>query len=125
MGTDIGELVAGAYLECIEQCDIVHYNYRPPGTGLKGMAEIDVLGLHFERQTVLMCEVATHLRGLNYGSGNAVTVQKIRDKLDRNMNCARYFESTFPIVRHMLWSPNVPTGALTKQLADLGMELVI
>jgi len=39
MLTDIGEFIVGAYLQLIEECDVIDYNVRPPGGGLEGLNE--------------------------------------------------------------------------------------
>ena len=80
MAAEMGELVVGAYLKEVLGCDFVDYNVRPPGGGLAGQHELDVLGLHFGDGIAFLCEVATHLDGLNYGSGNQDTLQRIADK---------------------------------------------
>ena len=45
MLTDIGECFVGAYLQLIAKCDFVDYNVRPPGGGLAGLSELDVVGI--------------------------------------------------------------------------------
>ena len=67
MAVEVGELVVGAYLKEVLGCDFVDYNVRAPGGGRAGQPEFDVLGLHFGDRTAYLCEVATHLGGLNYG----------------------------------------------------------
>jgi hypothetical protein len=125
MTTEIGEFVVGAYLRLCEQCDVVDYNARSPQKGIQGMTEIDVIGLRFVDQTAFLCEVATHLDGLNYGS-YAETVSRIRSKYDRQRAYATENLQSFATQRFMLWAPRVPTGALTEFLAELqGLELVI
>ena len=69
MQTDIGEYIVGAYLAIIADCPFVQYNVRAPGGGLDGLNELDVVGLNVDTGTAYLCEVATHLDGLNYGSG--------------------------------------------------------
>ena len=64
MLTDVGEYFVGAYLQLGEGCDFVDYNVRPPGGGLKGLEELDVVGLNFKTRTAFLCEVTTHIRGL-------------------------------------------------------------
>ncbi len=80
MKTDIGEYIVGAYLKLIEECDVIDYNVRPAGGGIKGLGELDVIGMNFKTDTVFVCEVTTHLNGLLYGNGNGGTVKKIQDK---------------------------------------------
>lgn len=64
MAVEMGEYVAGAYLKLVLGCDFIDYNVRPPGGGLEGLGELDVVGLDFKAQTAYLCEVTTHVRGL-------------------------------------------------------------
>ncbi len=124
MPAEIGEYVVGAYLRLCEQCDVVDYNARSPQKGIEGMTEIDVIGLRFVDQTAFLCEVATHLDGLNYGS-YADTISKIRSKYERQRSYATNNLQSFSTHRFMLWSPRVAIGAVTEFLKELqGLELV-
>ena len=58
MLTDVGEYLVGAYLQLFENCDFVDYNVRPPGGGMKGLGELDVVGLQANRGQVLNFEIA-------------------------------------------------------------------
>jgi hypothetical protein len=73
MVTDVGEYLVGAYLQLIERCDFVQYNVRPPHGRMKGLGELDVVGFNFATKTAYICEVTTHIGGLNYGDGNHET----------------------------------------------------
>jgi hypothetical protein len=115
MKTEIGEYVVGAYLALIEKCDFVTYNVRPPEQGLKGLAEFDVIGIRFEDGKVFLCEVTTHLDGLNYGTYNK-TINKIQEKLARQKNYYDTYLWGFPEAELMFWSPTVPKGKLTDVL---------
>lgn len=77
MKTEMGEYVVGGYLKIIKGCDFIDYNVRPPGGGLEGLNEIDVVGLDFRKKTVFLCEVTTHIIGANYGN-NKQTIEKIK-----------------------------------------------
>ena len=79
MKTEMGEYIVGAYLKLVEGCDVVDYNVRPPGGGVAGLAEFDVIGLRFSDSTAFMCEVTTHIRGLQYG-GNSESIERIKKK---------------------------------------------
>ena len=125
MITDVGEYIVGSYLKTILKCDYIDYNVRPPGGGLKGLGELDVIGLDLESRTAYLCEVTTHIRGLKYGN-SAKTLQKVKDKYKRQKQYAKKYLKTFPNIRYMFWSPNVPVGVLTKGLNKLkGLELYI
>ena len=60
--TDIGEYIVGAYLKIIKKCDFVDYNVRPPGGGLEGLNELDVVELDFKNEIAYLCEVTTQER---------------------------------------------------------------
>lgn len=125
MKTDIGEYIVGAYLKLIEQCDVVDYNVKPPGGGLRGLEEIDVVGLHFKSQTAYLCEATTHIGGTLYKT-NKNTVEKITQKYNRQKQYARSYLREFPNRRYMFWSPVVPVGYVTQNLAAIrGLELII
>jgi len=53
MVTDIGEYIVGASLQMLYKCDVVDYNVRPPGGGIRGLSELDVIGLDLENSTAL------------------------------------------------------------------------
>ena len=125
MITDVGEYIVGAYLKLILKCDIIDYNIRPPGGGLEGLHELDVLGLNFKKRTAYLCEVTTHIRGLNYGS-HSITLDRIKKKHRNQKQYAKKYLKAFPKVHFMFWSPNVPVGELTKELNKMkGLELFI
>ncbi len=126
MHTDIGEYIVGAYLTIIEACQFVQYNVRAPGGGLAGLNELDVIGLNVDTGTAYICEVATHLDGLNYGAGNADTVARIAKKHFWQREYATKHLAAFPQRRYMLWAPVVPVGALTAGLGVLtDLELIV
>lgn len=78
---EIGESLVGAYLRYGEECDFVVY-----GTRTEEQGEIDVIGFQVEHRRVLICEVATHLDGLLYGSrGTAGTLERVRKKVERGV----------------------------------------
>ena len=125
MLTDIGEFIVGAHLQLIEQCDFIDYNVRPPGGGLIGLGELDVVGLDFNSSTAYLCEVTTHIRGLQYGTGQE-TVTRIERKHARQREYAITHLTNFENHRFMFWSPVVPVGYLTEHLEGIeGLELVI
>lgn len=97
MLTDIGEYFVGAYLQLCEECDVVDYNVRPPGGGLAGLGELDVLGFNFKTDSVFLCEVTTHIRGLLY-KNNKETVERIAKKRQRQKEYAEKFLNNFETV---------------------------
>lgn len=116
MITDVGEYLVGAHLQLIEKCDFVQYNVRPPHGGLEGLGELDVVGFNFATKTAYLCEVTTHIRGLLYGS-NTDTVQKLKDKHERQKAYAFKYLTNFETRIFQFWSPVVPVGYITKELA--------
>ena len=85
MLTDIGEFIVGAYLQIVEECDVVDYNVRPPGGGLEGLGELDVIGLNFKTNTAYFCEVTTHIRGLLY-KNNQESISRVRKNMAGKKN---------------------------------------
>ena len=125
MQTDLGEYIVVAYLKSIKKCDFVDYNIRIPGGGLKGLSELDVVGLNYNTKTAYLCEVTTHIRGLLYGD-NKKTVQKIRQKHEVQKEYAYTILKDFHNIVFMLWSPYVPNGYITDHLKEIEtLELVI
>lgn len=125
MLTDVGEFLVGAHLQLTEECDVVDYNVRPPGGGLDGLGELDVLGFNFKTNTVFVCEVTTHIRGVLY-KNNQETVARITRKHQRQKDYAGRFLKNFGSIRYQFWSPVVPTGYITEHLQRLDtLELII
>ena len=123
MSTEMGELLVGAYLKVIEECDVVAYNQRLPGGGMAGLGELDVIGLRFRDHTAILCEVTTHIGGLTYGKSTSDTLSRIRDKHLRQRGYAEARLHDFPNRVYQFWSPRVPTGLLTAGLAAIDPEL--
>ena len=125
MLTDMGEYIVGAYLQLIEKCDFIDYNVRPPGGGLKGLGELDVVGLNFKTDTVYLCEVTTHITGLLY-KNNQETVNRLKKKHERQLAYAEEYLRNFKNYRFSFWSPVVPVGYITEHLQEIEtLELVI
>jgi hypothetical protein len=126
MSTEMGEYIVGACLKLLMGCDVVDYNVRRPGGGLVGLDELDVLGLDFKNKTAYLCEVTTHLDGLLYGSGNAETVKRIRDKYLKMKEYAdNYLPEYLTKPRFMFWSPVVKYTARKGIEQIKGLELII
>ena len=118
MTTDIGEFIVGAFLKVCEECDFIDYNVRPPGGGLDGLGELDVIGLNLKTNTAYLCEVTTHIRGILY-KNNKETVRRITSKHQRQKEYAEKYLNNFDTHRFMFWSPVVPVGYVTDGLAQL------
>ena len=126
MTTDTGEFLVGAALKLLDACDVIDYNVRPRGGGMAGLGEIDVIGLRFVDATAFVCEVATHLGGLEYGGGYDDTIRRIRDKLSRQAQYSEGHLSPFPNRVFMFWCPIVPRGRLLEGLAAIdGLKLIV
>ena len=130
MNTHIGEYLVGAYLKEIKKCNFVNYNVRPPGGGLEGLNELDVVGLDLKNKIAYLCEVTTHIRGILY-KNNETTVERIKAKYQRQKEYAKKHLPGFPGNRviFMFWSPVVPVGYITRELEKLEkierLELII
>jgi hypothetical protein len=125
MKTNIGEYIVGAYLKIIKDCDFVDYNVRHPGGGLKGLNELDVVGLDFKNKIAYLCEVTTHIRGVLY-KDTKTTVERIKNKHEKQKEYANEHLSNFSDQYFMFWSPVVPKGYITSELGKIdGLELVI
>ncbi len=125
MLADMGEYIVGAYLKLEMGCDIVDYNVRVPGGGLEGLNELDVVGYDHSQERAVLCEVATHIRGLNYGSYGETT-KRVQAKFERQKAYAASRLARFKDIKFQLWSPYVPKGALTEALEAIdGLELII
>ena len=125
METNIGEYVVGAYIKIIRECDFVDYNVRPPGGGLEGLNELDVLGLDFKNKISYLCEVTTHIRGLLYKDNNT-TVERIKKKHAIQKEYSDKYLTDFPNKHFMFWSPVVPKGYITNELEKVdGLEFML
>ncbi len=114
---DIGESLVGAYLRHVRGCSVVVYNSFL--TDQQG--EVDVVGIEpsspaagdsSEGRTVWLCEVTTHVRGLN-GSTRRRAPEKLR-------RLREFAQLTFPgdVHRFEWWSPYVtPTAEMVMRSA--------
>jgi len=125
MSTEMGEYITGACLMLIFNCEYVIYNVRRQEGSLRGLNEIDVIGLDFEDKIAYICEVTTHIRGLLY-KNNAETVARVRKKYQIQREYAKEYLGDFNEHCFMFWSPIVPEGYITEGLRKIkGLELVI
>ena len=124
MAAEMGEYLVGAYLKLIEECDFVDYGVREPGGGLSGLNKLDVVGINFKNRKAFLCEVTTHIRGLLY-KDNKESIRRITRKHQNQQEYAETRLGEFEPV-FMFWSPYVPKGYLTDNLANISsLELVI
>jgi hypothetical protein len=124
MATEMGEYLVGAYLKLVLKCGVVDYNARPPGGGLSGLEELDVIGFDFVNRKTYLCEVTTHLDGLLIGRDGDSTVTKITAKYNRQQTYASKYLSDFA-PRYMFWSPVVRPGLVERLKSLKGLELFI
>jgi len=125
--TEMGELLVGAWLKEIKNCDFIQYDARLPEGHLPGLNEVDVIGLELKNKIAYLCEVTTHVRGALYGTYQK-TLDKIRVKFERDKVFADKILKDFPARHYMFWSPVVPKGKLTLKLKELeghDVELVV
>ncbi|WP_238477022.1 hypothetical protein [Natranaeroarchaeum sulfidigenes] len=105
-----GEMLVGAYLKLVEECEIVAYGQHSPIEGEQ--MEVDVIGIHpGGKREIIVCEVATHLRGLGYGSSRE-NGEKVESKF---RNAESYVSQVFgssESQRYQFWSPNVPPKSM-------------
>ncbi len=125
MTAEMGEYLVGSWFEFIEDCDVVSYNVRFPGEGLKALSEFDVVGLDFKKNTAYLCEVATHILGLIYGNTSEYTVNKIKDKHRKQKDYAKKYLKDFKTVSFQFWSPKVSRKTVEGLKKIKGLELVI
>ena len=126
MSADIGEYLVGAYLKVIKGCDVVDYNVRSPEKGIAGLAELDVMGLDFPNKRAYLCEVSTHLGGLEYGKGYADSAERVKKKFACQRAYATKYLSDFKDHVFMFWAPRVPKRALEEALLVIaGLTLVV
>ena len=84
-----------------------------------------MVGFHFGDRVAYLCEVATHLDGLNYGS-YAETLDRVTKKHGRQREYAGRYLGDFACRHFMLWSPRVPVGKLLQGLDQIdGLDLVV
>ncbi len=124
MATEMGEYLVGAYLDRIEGCEFVNYNARLPSPGVKGMGELDVVGFRFETGEAFLCEVATHILGLQYGNYDE-SYRRIEGKAERQREYADRVVSPRGLEpKFMLWSPYIPSGLERRLRAIPQLEIV-
>ena len=125
MPTEMGEYLVGAYLKLVLECGVVDYNARPPSGGLQGLGELDVIGFDFSNRKAYLCEVTTHLDGLQIGGGAKSTISKLKSKHIRQREYAKnHLHLPGFDIRYMFWSPVVRRGLVT-ELEATGFELFI
>jgi hypothetical protein len=126
MSTEMGEYVVGAYLRLVLKCDLVIYNVKPPEGGLAGLAEIDVVGLNSLEHAAYLCEVTTHLGGIQYVKNYERTAEKIATKFRTLQKYAANYLHEYRTIKYIFWSPCVPKGRLLDMLyLNKGLEIVI
>jgi hypothetical protein len=125
MATEMGEYLVGSYLKLVLGCGVVDYNTRPPGGGMQGLGELDVVGFDFAHRKAYFCEVTTHLGGLLIGPNADNTIAKLKSKHARQRDYVKnHLHLPKFAIRFMFWSPVVRRG-LVGTLAKTGFELFI
>lgn len=119
---DPGEELVGEYLKNILGCEFVEYNLQTPDV----QGEIDVIGINIDEKKLYVCEVATHLQGLQYtkkkdGKTGPDNVDRFIKKFRKNIPYAEKYFSDFEM-KFMIWSPVVRVAgsdAKHNPIADL------
>jgi hypothetical protein len=131
-----GELLVGAYLKLVVDCELITYNQRSKEQGEQ--MEIDVIGINTTpggERVIYTCEVVTHLNGLHYSGSpktdrweefGASDFQHTLERIERKFNSDReyvreLFDSADSYV-FQFWSPVVPVGHRTNGLSKLAEE---
>jgi hypothetical protein len=98
--SDIGESIVGSYLRHV-----------------RDQGEVDVIGIRSSGSEVWLCEVATHICGLQYDKSAQKSRDKLRTKIDR---AKQYADGVFAShEQHFeVWSPYVPIGTMTNWMAE-------
>lgn len=125
MSARMGEYLVGAYIEMIQKCDFVTYNVRFPGEGLKGLNELDVVGLDFKNSLAYLCEVSTHILGFVYGLKAEDSVKKVLKKFDTQKEFAVKKLNDFKTIRYQFWSPRVGKTDVEKLNGIVGLESIV
>ncbi len=122
----MGEYLVGAYLKEIDNCEIVDYNERKQGGGRSGQNELDVIGFNFKNSEVYLCEVATHIDRLWYGSSTEETIDRINKKFKIQQDYYNtILKGKFNQAHFMLWAPKASENIL-KGLGDCkNLKLVV
>ena len=113
-----GEELVGSYLREVLECDFVEFNLRTRFV----QGEIDVVGINTAKKKVYICEVATHLAGLQYVKERRPdNVERFVKKFEKDIEYSRRYLPEFEKV-FMLWSPIVRTakdGSQYNQMNDI------
>lgn len=134
--TQLGELIVGAYLRVINDCELVSYNQRSKEAGRQ--MEVDVLGVKSSNgeQTVYACEVVTHIRGSLYsGSPNEEgwwskygnesyqhSLERIFHKFEEDHDLVTEVFDDAEEYKLQFWSPYVSEGHLTEGLEEMKQQ---
>ena len=117
--TEIGEELVGAYLTEIKACDYVMYGVRSTVPGVEGLNELDVVGLNLENRDAYLCEVTTHLGGMDWSA-----IRRVPKKHEFQKLYAKKYLRDFRHIEFSLWSPRV-VGKKVDAIRIKGLELVI
>lgn len=123
---EIGESIVAAYLRNVRGCELILTNVHL--TGVQG--ELDVVGLErAEPQRVWLCEVTTHILGMNNPVKKSAA-QRVDEKVVRAIKFAReVFPNAEP--HFEVWSPIIRPGlvaeldAIARGFADQQVDLAI
>ena len=120
---EIGESLVGSYFKYVEGCKMVVYD--TPLDDEQG--DIDIIAMDETTGKVYICDVATHIKGLQYGNYDK-TVEKLEEKIYRSIKFAKNYFNDKNVI-YMIWSPRVPPGLeekltkLEKKIRNEGIEI--
>jgi hypothetical protein len=105
---EIGESLVAAYLRHVRGCDLILTNVQLSGV----QGELDVVGLERgEPQRVWLCEVTTHILGMNNPTKKSAA-QRATEKIERAVAfAADVFPNATP--NFEIWSPIVRPGIMS------------
>ncbi len=124
---DLGESLVAAYMRHVRCCDVVLTNVHLSSV----QGELDVVGVRPDKpQRVWLCEVTTHIRGMNNPASRPAR-QRVKEKV---LRASKFAKDVFPQAEHRfeVWSPRVRPGVLVELQAgiddlgphDLHVELI-
>lgn len=105
----MGESLVAAYLRHVVKCDVILTNVHLDDV----QGELDVVGLSYgPPQKVWLCEVTTHIRGMN-NPAKRPAAQRVTGKVQR---AAEFASKVFPeATPHFeVWSPRVRPGLIAE-----------
>ena len=133
---NLGEQICADYLTHRIGCNFISTNISIPEV----QGEIDVIGIHLEKRTIYVCEVAVHTGGLGYNkNGKSDDYNILLGKFHRDIAYVQKYFPDYEVIIPMIWSPVVKISGvnakynvynellkLKEQInVDFGLELIL